>query len=940
MITARTNVVLRHIRGLAAAENVNRLPDRQLLERFVTARDDSAFEALVRRHGSLVLSVCRRVLHNPHDAEDAFQATFLALARKAPSAGTRASLGTWLYQVAYHTALRARKQSAVRRQREDQVEPRSQPDPLGEVTGRELMTVLDEEMHRLPEQLREPLVLCYLEGKTRDEAAQQLDCPLGTLKRRLEKARACLRSRLERRGLALPTALLAVGTVTAAVPRALAAATTQAAVGEAAVSAQVAGLVHGTLQALAPAKLKTVAAAFLVVALVVLGAAAFAPRPPAAAEEPQAAGPKEPAAPTANEKKEITVSGRVLGADGKPAAGAAVVVLAQPMRQHRRSDPTAYRDDFLAEGKADAEGRFDLRIPRTSSATYRDVYVAAAAEKHAPTWRRFNPDAEMLEAELKLPPEQVIRGSLVDLQGLPAAGVKVAVSTVGRVVNGQPDGVALKELSKRGAPWPEPVTTDEQGRFVIHGANRDQGLTLTVIDDRFATQSFTIDTPGKPRPESRVLGIDAGGFIHEGGSGPDEKGQPEVLKLPLTPARLIEGRVTYADTGKPAAGASVSGTRTDEDGRFHLQSASRGGVTLEVYAPAGEPYLSVYHRVELPKGTVKQEVAITLPRGVLVRGKVTEAGSGKPVAGAGVQFWPRQIDDPNRPKNVFTGWNHSEVTAEDGSFRMAVLPGEAHLLIQGPTPDFIHQEIGSEMISWGRPGGIRLYPDAIVKLDVPAKEEPKEVAVTLRRGATVRCRLLGPDGKPVAKAVVLHRLHVGIDLSWHFPAEARDGVFEIHGLDPEKSVPVHFLDAENQCGATVPLSGKHAGETVTVQLAPCGKATARYVDGKGQPLADYRVSPDMVITPGGAKRYPSDAGDLAKGEFLADSMALVNLDRTNYWDKVKTDAQGRITFPALIPGATYRVARWEKEKWVPHKEFTVESGKTIDLGDIVINKAE
>jgi protocatechuate 3,4-dioxygenase beta subunit len=729
-----------------------------------------------------------------------------------------------------------------------------------------------------------------------------------------------------------------VGAVTAAVPRALAAATTQAALGEATVSEQVAALVRGALQALAPARLKTVAAAFLVVGLVVLGGAALAPRPQAATEEPQAAGPQEPAAPSADQKKEMIVSGRVLGADGKPAAGAAVVVLTQPLRQHRGGDRAASRDELLAEGKADAEGRFHLRMPRISSATYGEVFAIAAAEKHAPTWRRFSPDAEQPELELRLPPEQVIRGSLVDLQGLPAAGVKVAVSDVGHMVNGQPDGVALNELSKHGAPWPETVTTDEEGRFVIHGANRDQGLRLTVNDDRFATQSFTIDSPGKPRPETRVLGIDAGGFLHEGRSGPDEKGQPEVLKLPLTPARLIEGRVTYADTGKPVAGASVSGMRTDEDGRFRLQNAGRGGVTLEVHAPAGEPYLSVFHRVELPKGTVKQEVTISLPPGVLVRGKVTEAGTGKPVAGAGVQLWPRQIDDPNGPKNVLTGWHHTELSAEDGTFRMTVLPGEAHLLIQGPTPDFIHQQIGSELISWGRPGGSRMYPDAFVKLDVSAKEEPKEVAVTLRRGATVRGRLLGPDGKPVSKAVVLHRLHVGIDLSWHFAAEARDGIFEIHGLDPEKSVPVYFLDAENQCGATVQFSGKQAGEMVTVQLAPCGKATARYVDGKGQPLAAYSASPAIVVTPGAYNLYGST--EEMKGELLADSQLLVNLDSHNYWDRVKTDDKGCVTFPALIPGATYRLPRFEKDHWVPHKEFTAESGKTIDLGDIVNNKTE
>src|SRR5262249_27352234 len=151
--------------------------------------------------------------------------------------------------------------------------------------------------------------------------------------------------------------------------------------------------------------------------------------------------------------------------------------------------------------------------------------------------------------------------------------------------------------------------------------------------------------------------------------------------------------------------------------------------------------------------------------------------------------------------------------------------------------------------------------------------------------------------------------------------EARDGVFEVHGLDPEKAVPVCFLDAENQCGATVQLSGKQAGETVTVKLAPCGKATARYLDGKGRPLADYSAAPDIVVTPGASGDYTAA---VKKGELLADAESLVNIDRHNYWDRVKTDAQGRVTFPALIPGATYRVARWENDRWVPHKEFTAE----------------
>jgi RNA polymerase sigma factor (sigma-70 family) len=940
MTTTQTGVVLRHIRGLRNAGAAHRLSDRQLLERYAARHEEAAFEALLKRHGPMVQGVCRRVLGGAHDAEDAFQATFLVLARQAGAIGRRESVGGWLYRVAYNTALKAKASAAARRRREQRPDERPATDPLADVTGRELLTALDEELQRLPEKYRAALVLCYLEGLTRDEAAGRLGVSESTLKRRLEEGRERLRLRLERRGLALSAALLAAGVGGLAVSPSLAAATAGAArlvaAGNAgAVPARVAGLMAEALRAVTAGPRRIIGALLVAATVVATGVALSAYRPPAAAgdDPPRAAEAPKPAAAAGDE--EMIVTGRVLGADGQPLPGAAVVVVGLPQRAYRGGDPAAYRGTLLAEGKADADGKFRLPAPRTSSANYREVYAVAAAEKHAPAWRRLNPDAEQPEAALTLPAEQIVRGSLVDLQGLPAAGVKVTVTYIGGMVNGQPDGVALGNLPKH-SPWPESVTTDEKGAFVIRGCNRDQGLTLTASDDRFATQSFQVDTPGKPRPESRVLGYDAGGFLHEQVSGPNEKGQPEVLKLPLTPGRLVEGRVTYADTGKPAAGAWVGGTRADEDGRFRLRFAGRGGVTLEVFAPEGEPYLSVWHRVEFPKGSVKQEAAIALPRGVLVRGKVTEAGSGNPVAGAAVQFWPRDVGDPNRPKNVFTGWYHVELTKADGTFRMAVLPGESHLLIQGPTPDYIHEEIGSEVIRVGRAGGGRTYPDAFVKLDVPAKGEPKEVAVTLRRGATVRGKLLGSDGKPVKKALMAHRLHVSIALGWQFPEEVRDGVFEVHGLDPEKGVPVYFLDAENQCGATVILSGKQAGETVTVKLAPCGKATARYLDGQGRPLADYAASPDLVITPGAAGRVIVPG----KEELLADATSLTNFDRHNYWARLKTDEKGRITFPALIPGATYRVERWEKDGWVPHKEFTAESGKTIDLGDVPIDRKE
>src|SRR4051812_8000652 len=175
--------------------------DGALVEAFVRRRDEAAFEALLRRHGPMVLGVCRAVLPNEADAEDAFQATFLVLARKAASVRDAASVCAWLHGVAYRTALRARTDFTRRRKHEGQVTP-PEATPPQDLTWREVQRVLHEEMVRLGEGYRAPLVLCYLQGKTQDEAARLLGLPRGTLKGRLERGRAMLRKRLERRGLA------------------------------------------------------------------------------------------------------------------------------------------------------------------------------------------------------------------------------------------------------------------------------------------------------------------------------------------------------------------------------------------------------------------------------------------------------------------------------------------------------------------------------------------------------------------------------------------------------------------------------------------------------------------------------------------------------------------------------------------------------------------
>lgn len=175
--------------------------DGELLDRFIGQRDESAFAALVHRHGSMVLGVCRRVLNDWQRAEDAFQVTFLVLARKAESLTRPELLANWLHGVAYRIALKARSRAARQRAHERHVAAMLPAESQPNEPARELKEVLDKELDCLPEKYRAPLVLCYLEGRTNEEAARLLNCPIGSMSNRLARGRGLLRARLTRYGL-------------------------------------------------------------------------------------------------------------------------------------------------------------------------------------------------------------------------------------------------------------------------------------------------------------------------------------------------------------------------------------------------------------------------------------------------------------------------------------------------------------------------------------------------------------------------------------------------------------------------------------------------------------------------------------------------------------------------------------------------------------------
>src|SRR5262245_59707050 len=201
---------LRRLKQAMVAESLVLLSDRELVERFLATHDEAAFQAILHRHGPMVFRVCRRVLPSEQDAEDAFQATFLVLARAARTIRKQTSLASWLHGVAYRAALKARTSALRRRKHEAQAQAAATAAALPEeVSWKELRSVLDEELARLPEGLRAPLVLCYLEGLTQDEAAQHLGWSKITCRRNLARARAILGERLTRRGVTLSAALFA-----------------------------------------------------------------------------------------------------------------------------------------------------------------------------------------------------------------------------------------------------------------------------------------------------------------------------------------------------------------------------------------------------------------------------------------------------------------------------------------------------------------------------------------------------------------------------------------------------------------------------------------------------------------------------------------------------------------------------------------------------------
>jgi RNA polymerase sigma factor (sigma-70 family) len=389
----RLNRVLGPLHRLVRSRACDDLTDDQLLERFLARREDEAFAALVRRHGPMVLAVCQRVLRNGHDAEDAFQATFFVLARRAEAVVPGDRLGYWLHGVARRTALKAKTAAARRRRYERGAPPLAGSPGSRAESSHDLRELLDEELSRLPNKYGTPMVLCFLEGRSRKEVARQLGWSEGTLSGRLARAKSLLAARLARRGFPVTCGALALllqeAGASASVPAPIAAYTVAAARFVAdgappagAVSTSILALTEEVLQTMLPTKIKVATAVLLAAGLVFgVGSVAFHSR--ATAE-----GEPRPAAPTAQYRP----------ASDRPK---------EPDRPPYRIEPP---DILLVEiaGKKQADGQHLVRPDGTISlGIFGSVHVAGktideARQTISGHLRKFIPDrdATMLHVDV------------------------------------------------------------------------------------------------------------------------------------------------------------------------------------------------------------------------------------------------------------------------------------------------------------------------------------------------------------------------------------------------------------------------------------------------------------------------------------------------------------------------------------------------------------
>lgn len=971
---------IRHLRRKLAGQQLSQDSDEQLLHAFLTRHDDSAFAALMHRHGPMVLHVCRRVLGHEQDAEDAFQATFLVLARNAAGLRNKTSLASWLHGTAYRTALKAKQAAARRRKYEGQAPSRPPTDPADELSWREVRALLDEEIARLPEKYRSVFVLCALENLSRAEAGQRLGLKERTVLSRLAEARKRLGQRLARCGVEL-TAVLTATTLAAspasALPTGLMAATLKAALASAAdeelaglISASVAELVQGMAAATMVSKAKTTTLLLLAAALLA-GAGAWACRTLVTPQpgEPQTETPATPSRPAPGQKAEaphkekrdsMTVTGRVLDPDGKPVSGAKLFV-ARPTK----AEPDSDSDVLLsAVGTTDAEGRFRVSVEKLDDYLAGRLpdpdlqnYLVAHAAGFGVDWVELHKDKRPAEVMLRLGKDVPITGRVVNTEGRPVAGVSLSIAKIFVPANEKLDDYLAGWLSNWRDNLSTPqkrlyvpldgvtgaATTNKDGRFALHGAGAERIVYVKLSGGGMARQTLHIITrPGfDAAPYNAVLRKEE--IKRQLALNPFRGLDPPSFTFVAQPGKTIEGTIKDADSGKPLPGCGVSvyigwsesiTALSDASGKYRLEGVPKKPQGYDVTA-SQSAYLFRREHVEDTAGFDKVRLDLTLVQGAVVTGRVVDKQTGKGVK-CGIRFAPL-------PDNKFFGskpgfdnyrWNRAmEGTDKDGRFRLLTIPGKALVLAQvhegekfngqylcvyrGAVPDPDHKDI-FKPTDEGWQVATASGGEIIPGVDNAVK------VIDVKESGETRVELFVDRGTIARIAVqdadgnpLAGAWASGLTEHWPIAYKLPEATATVYALNPDKPRTMAFYHPQKRLGGTAVVRGDEK-EAVVVKLAPMGKVMGRLLDENGHPLDGVEVS----INPPGATgselyRFAAPSGK-----------------------PVRTDKDGRFRIESVVPNLKFWLnLRRERTYFVGEPRIgtrQVKPAETLDLGDLRI----